>query len=145
MRDLLKSVLQKGWVHSAFKAMLLVSVGAAFCYVGSALAADATGGTGVGIGRIAENVRATFGDIAKLITAAAYVGGMGFAVAAILKFKAHKDNPNQIPLGTPIALLFISASLIFLPALFKAAGETIFGSGAKTAGVEGATTFDWGS
>jgi intracellular multiplication protein IcmD len=90
---------------------------------------------------IAKNVSGTFGAIAKLITAGAYVGGMVFFVVAILKFKQHKDNPSQIPIGTPIALLFVAAALIFLPTIFGTAGETIFGQGAKTAGIEGTETF----
>lgn len=32
-----------------------------------------------------------------------------------------------MPVGTPIALLFISAALIFLPSIFSASGGTIFG------------------
>jgi hypothetical protein len=35
---------------------------------------------------------------------------------------------GQIPIGTPIALLFIGAALIFLPSLLKVAGETLFGA-----------------
>lgn len=86
---------------------------------------------------VASNVISNFGALAKMITAAAYVAGFGFAFAAILKFKAHKDNPQQIPVGTPIALLFIGAALIFLPTLFSITGETVFGSGATIGGVSG--------
>jgi len=31
-------------------------------------------------------------------------------------------DPAQIPLGTPIALLFVSAALIFLPTIFGVSG-----------------------
>ena len=34
---------------------------------------------------------------------------------AIFKFKQHKDNPTQVPVGTPVAMLAISAALVFLP------------------------------
>ncbi len=81
--------------------------------VGVAYAADQD------IGAIANKVTGSFEGLAKLITAGAYVAGMGFAVGAVLKFKAHKDNPTQIPVGTPIAMLFIAAALIFLPSIFK--------------------------
>jgi intracellular multiplication protein IcmD len=67
-------------------------------------------------------------DLAKLIAAGSYVGGLGFALGAIMKFKAHKDNPTQIPVGTPIALLFIAAALIFLPTIFSSTGTTLFES-----------------
>lgn len=93
------------------------------------------------VGGIAANITNTFGKLAQLVTAVAYVAGMGFGMAAILKFKAHKDNPTQIPIGTPIALLFVAAALLFLPSLFGVAGQTIFGS-SKTAGsVSGVSSF----
>jgi intracellular multiplication protein IcmD len=34
-----------------------------------------------------------------------------------MKFKQHKDNPTQTPIGTPIALVFIAAALLFLPSI----------------------------
>ena len=67
-------------------------------------------------------------NLAQLITAGSYVAGFGFAVTAILKFKQHKDNPTQTPISLPIVLLFVAAALIFIPAIFRAAGGTIFGS-----------------
>lgn len=95
--------------------------------------------TGPSLGDVSATVTGSFANLAKLITAAAYVSGMGFALAAILKFKQHKDNP-QIPIGTPIALLFIAAALIFLPTIFGVAGSTIFGGSASAAGVSGVTS-----
>ena len=58
-------------------------------------------------------------NVAKLITAGSYIAGMGFGVGSIVKFKAHKDNPTQIPVGTPIALLFVAAALLFMPSVSK--------------------------
>ena len=59
-----------------------------------------------------------------------------------MKFKAHKDNPTQIPVGTPVALMFVAAALIFLPSMFEVAGGTLFGSaGGSSAGVTGLTDF----
>lgn len=100
-----------------------------------ALAADSSGAES--LSNVATNITGNFGALAKMITAAAYVAGFGFAFAAILKFKAHKDNPQQIPVGTPIALLFVGAALIFLPTLFSVSGETVFGSGAQVGGASG--------
>ena len=73
-----------------------------------------------------------------------YVLGMGFAVGAVFKFKAHKDNPTQIPVGTPIALIFIAAVLIFLPSIFDVAGTTLFGTQAQKAGYDGANEYTGG-
>jgi len=63
--------------------------------------------------------------LAPLMTAGSYVAGLGFAILAIAKFQAHKKD--QIPIGTPIALVFIAAGLIFAPSIFKPSGATIFG------------------
>lgn len=94
-----------------------------------------------GVGGVAEQVTSNLGAVARLITAASYVAGMAFAVGAIVKFKAHKDNPTQIPIGTPIALLFVGAALIFIPTVFKVSGATLFGGSGSVAGVGGIESF----
>jgi intracellular multiplication protein IcmD len=115
------------------KMILLVVISATCFYVSFTFAQ-------VGIEHMAERITGTFGAIARLVTAGSYVAGLGFAIAAILKFKAHKDNPTQIPIGTPVALLFVAAALLFLPTLFKAIGVSVFGSGAQEAGISGVTS-----
>jgi intracellular multiplication protein IcmD len=104
----------------------------------AAFAADAAVS---GIGAVAGNVTKNLDAVAKLITAASYVAGMAFAVGAVVKFKAHKDNPTQIPIGTPIALLFVGAALIFIPSVFKVSGSTLFGGSGTVAGVSGVADF----
>jgi intracellular multiplication protein IcmD len=94
-----------------------------------------------GVGSVATSITSNLSAIAKLITAGAYVAGMAFAVGAIVKFKAHKDNPTQIPIGQPIALLFVGAALIFIPSVFKVAGGTMFGTSGTVAGVSGVVSF----
>jgi intracellular multiplication protein IcmD len=98
-----------------------------------------------GIGSVAAQVTSNVASIARLVTAASYVAGMAFAVGAIVKFKAHKDNPTQIPIGTPVALLFVGAALIFIPTVFKVSGSTLFGSSGQVAGVSGITSFGGGT
>lgn len=93
------------------------------------------------LGGVASNVTEAMSSLAQLITAASYVAGFGFAAAGILKFKAHKDNPTQIPLGTPVALVFVGAALIFLPTIFSIAGQTLFGATTGIGGVTGTTGF----
>jgi len=89
------------------------------------------------IGAMADTMTESFGNIGSLFIAAAYIAGFALTVAAIFKFKAHKDNPQQVPLGTAIALLVIGVLLVFLPALFKPAGSTIFGGTPESAGSRG--------
>jgi len=62
-------------------------------------------------------------------------------VGAIAKFKAHKEQPTQVPISQPIALLFIAAALIFVPSVFKTIGGTLYGSSGAVAGVSGVTSF----
>ncbi|WP_409365722.1 type IV secretion protein IcmD [Fluoribacter dumoffii] len=98
----------------------------------------AAANTVVSLGEMASSITNSFASLAKLITAGAYLGGLGFSIGAIMKFKQHKDNPTQIPIGTPIALVFISAALLFLPSILGVTGTTMFGAGGgETAGPNG--------
>lgn len=92
------------------------------------------------LGGIATNLTNSFSGIAKLITGGAYLAGAAFAVGAIMKFKQHRDNPTQIPIGAPIALLFIAAALLYLPTVYKSAGKSIFGSGSASGSLTGVST-----
>ena len=88
-------------------------------------------------GSMASSMTGSFTSIAQLITAGSYLAGLGFSIGAIMKFKQHKDNPTQVPVGTPIALVFIAAALLFLPTILGVTGQTMFGSAGKTAGPKG--------
>lgn len=77
---------------------------------------------------IAEGVQTQLTAISSLIIVAAYVAGVGFSLMGIVQFKAHKDNPQQVPLSKPIVYLIIAACLLFLPSIMSSAGETVFGS-----------------
>lgn len=79
------------------------------------------------VGDIAASITSSFTDLTKLITAGSYLAGLGFSIGAEMKFKQHKDNPTQVPIGTPIALVFIAAALLFLPSILGVAGQTMFG------------------
>ncbi len=117
----------------------MVSFGVFFFFFQDLLAQDAGGGGGgaLTIGGMADQITNSFKNLAKLITAGSYLAGLGFAVGAIMKFKAHKDNPTQIPIGTPIALVFIAAALLFLPTILGMTGQTMFGTKGSTATPKG--------
>lgn len=116
----------------------ILLLGAIFCFCAGTLAFAVTLPS-AGIGGVASQVKGSLAGIALLITAGAYVVGMGFGVAAIAKFKAHKDNPTQIPLSTPVVLLFVAAALIFVPSVFKTVGGTLYGASGTYAGTSGIT------
>jgi intracellular multiplication protein IcmD len=96
------------------------------------------------LGNMATSITSSFESVAKLITAGSYLAGLGFSIGAIMKFKQHKDNPTQIPIGTPIALVFIAAALLFLPSILGVTGSTMFGEPGTVAGPTG-TVFGGGS
>lgn len=126
-------------VKVVLKVVYLLFLPILMLYAGDIFADGTTKATD--LAGVASNISTSFAALAKLVTSLAYVAGMGFAMAAILKFKAHKDNPTQIPIGTPIALLFVAAALLFLPSLFTVAGQSIFGSGAQVGSITGTTSF----
>lgn len=110
--------------------------GLCFLAAGMAFAESSTG-----IDAVAGNITTTFKSFATLLTATSYLAGLGFAVAAILQFKAHKDNPQQIPISKPIMLLFIAIALVFVPALLKSIGASVFGENADKGTITGANTY----
>ena len=100
-------------------------------FTGGAAAANLT------VGNMASEITSSFSSLTKLITAGSYLAGLAFSIGAIMKFKQHKDNPTQIPIGTPIALVFIAAALLFLPTILGIAGFTMFGEAGSVAGPSG--------
>jgi len=89
------------------------------------------------LGGMASSITQSFTSLTKLITAGSYLAGLGFSIGAIMKFKQHKDNPTNIPVGTPIALTFIAAALLFLPSILGVTGSTLFGGSGTTSGPTG--------
>lgn len=104
--------------------------------VTGSLFAGSAGGTN--LGNMASGITNAFGSITKMVTGGCYIAGLAFSVTAILQFKQHKDNPTQVTIGKPIALVFIAAALLFMPSILSVAGYTMFGSsGGKVAGSTG--------
>ena len=80
------------------------------------------------LGVMATHLGLAFPIFGKLVIATCYVAGIGFGLATAYKFKQYKDNPTQIPIGTPLALFVVSVLLVFMPGLIKPAAVTLFGS-----------------
>lgn len=90
------------------------------------------------LGSMADSIHESLKQFEAVIGTGSYVVGLAFAIGAIMKFKQHKDNPSNIPIGTPIALLFVAVALVFLPSLISLTGTTM--TLKKSAGQAG--TFD---
>ncbi len=93
------------------------------------------------VGDVSLNATSAFGLLARLMTSGSYLIGFGFAVGALLQYKAHRENPSQVTLGKPIFLLFISLFFIFMPMLFLVSGNSVFGHGSLSGGVSGTGSF----
>jgi intracellular multiplication protein IcmD len=93
------------------------------------------------LGQISDNLIISIGGLAQLITSGCYVIGFGFGVAAILKFKGHRDNPSQVTIGQPITLCILALAFIFMPMLFIISGDTIFGAHTIVGGPSGVSSF----
>lgn len=78
---------------------------------------------------IVGNVQTNIQTLAPLLTIVAYISGIGFCIAGIVQFKAHKDNPTQVPLSKPMVYLGVGAALLFLPSIMASAGQTVFKGG----------------
>jgi intracellular multiplication protein IcmD len=89
--------------------------------------------TASNIQEVAVSIQAGLTPLINLVVSACYFGGAGFCAAAIFKFKAHKDNPTQVPVGTPIMLLFVGVTLLFLPSIINLMANTMGISGTSSA------------
>lgn len=88
---------------------------------------------GMKVSDVAENLKGTVTSLVTIIRYGCYLAGTGFLVGGIMKFKQHKDNPTQVTVGQPIALILIAAALLFMPTLIDVAGDALFGSQRKEA------------
>lgn len=86
---------------------------------------------GMNLSGVAENLQKSVETLVTIIKAGAYLAGVGFLVGGIMKFKQHKDNPTQVTIGQPVALLVIAGALLFMPTLIDVAGDALFGDKAK--------------
>ena len=80
------------------------------------------------IGAMAQAFSGSSFNYGKLIIGLGYLSGVGFGIASIYKFKQYKDNPTQIPIGTPFALLLVSILMVTMPGLINVTTSSIFGS-----------------
>lgn len=87
-----------------------------------------------GIAAIADTVKANLSALADLVGQVAFLAGLLFFVSAVFKFKQHKDNPTQVPIGTPLSMLAVSAALMFMGNFITPLGQTLFGASAEAGG-----------
>lgn len=101
--------------------------------IGVALLATAVLADGGDITSMATSITTQAKSVATLLNVASYVAGVGFALAGILQFKAHKENPQSTPLSKPVVMIVVAACLLFLPTIMNIAGSSLFGSSGQQA------------
>lgn len=101
----------------------LLTLGTTVCL---AVATSVVFAEGSDLTSMANEITVQLGALQKLLTATSYVVGVGFAMAGIFQFKAHKENPTQTPLSKPVVMLVVAACLLFLPTLINVAGDSLF-------------------
>lgn len=69
-----------------------------------------------------------FPDLMNVIVGSAYIAGLGFSIAAMIKLKAVKDNPQQNSPTLPLAYVAIAVLLVFMPSIIEPVSQTLFGS-----------------
>ena len=79
-----------------------------------------------GIKSLFQNVYSNFDQVATLMGGSAYLAGLVFTVAAMMKIKQHRDNPTQVPVATGLVYLVAGVGLIFLPSTLREGATTIF-------------------
>lgn len=78
------------------------------------------------VGGAASNVNSVLFMVAGLIEAILYIAAVAMFVSAAMKYRIHRQNPQQIPISTPITELVLAIILGCLPYVSKMANEHLF-------------------
>ena len=89
------------------------------------------------ISAIASNMSNTVTYAVEIMSAGALAWGIVLIVIGILKFKAHKDQPTQIPLSTGLMYLCVGAGLTMVPILIPTFNQALIGPNASVSDVSG--------
>lgn len=74
---------------------------------------------------IFERVTTSFGGLPGLISMAAYIMGIVFAIGGILKIKDHVENPGQTDLKSGAIRLVVGGALFALPFVMGVMTSTV--------------------
>lgn len=85
-------------------------------------------------GEIAGDLRGQVSNVGVLISVVSFVLGVALAIAGLMKFRAHSQNPNDPSnkMSTAFVLMFAGAGLVAVPAVLGTGIATIFGTNADT-------------
>jgi len=88
---------------------------------------------------VADAVDNNFGAIGKMASSLFLLVGIFLVGGGLLKLKAHKDNPQQVPLAQPMTMLIVGGLLTVILGIMTIAGDSS-GLKGQGAGMNESTT-----
>ncbi len=92
-----------------------------------------------GINSVTTTLLGQMPGITDVLSAIAYIAGVGFGIKAALKLKEYNESKGQVPLSAPITLAVVAALLLALPTFLATSKEAVFGTGTQGTNVNGGT------
>jgi len=80
--------------------------------------------TDIMIGPAAQNALGVVNGVSELVAAVLYIAATVMFVSAILKLRIHRQNPQQVPIATPITEFVLAIILGALPYVTEMAAHT---------------------
>jgi len=67
------------------------------------------------LGDMADWVMGPVNGLGKVFGYICLIGGIGMILGSFLQYKAHRENPSQVRLTTPVFLLVVGIILLLIP------------------------------
>lgn len=83
-------------------------------------------GADVSAGQVASNTSDILETVTDIIVAVLYIAAMGVFVSATMKYRIHRQNPQQVPLSTPVTEFILAIVLAALPTVSKMTNGHLF-------------------
>lgn len=92
----------------------------------SSLALAAGSGYNTSLGGAANNVNEILLGVSSIIIAVIYIAGAAVLCSAAMKYRIHRQNPQQVHISTVITEIVLGIILLGLPTVTKMANEHLF-------------------
>lgn len=70
---------------------------------------------GMSVGDIADWTMGPINGLGKVFGYICLIGGIGMILGSFLQYRAHRENPSQVRLSTPVFLFVVGVILAILP------------------------------
>lgn len=79
-------------------------------------------------GMVASNANTIIDSVTDIVMVILYIAAMVVMVSATMKYRIHRQNPQQIPLSTPITELILAIVLAAIPTVTRITDGELFSS-----------------